>query len=89
MPLDNEDRCGMWKFSFDKDYWLTGVCKWHDNRWVYQDKAFNVVLKEFYQFIETRRAQLNKSKVESLTIFTLGTILGAPIWIARKIGVIK
>lgn len=83
MPLDDRDVCGLGWLSLSKEYWLTGVCKKHDTTWVMQNKSFVSASKEFWTNINIRREQLGKSRIEGAVIWTIGTVIGAPIWFGR------
>lgn len=85
MPLDNQDRCGIGLLSLSKDYWLNGQCKWHDLRFVSQDRSFIETTKEWWSFINVRREQLGRSRLEAGLIWATGTFFGAPIWFGRSV----
>lgn len=83
MPLDDRDVCGVGWLSLSKDYWLTGVCKKHDTTWVMQNISYLDATREFWRNVTVRREQLNRSPIEALAIWTIGTTIGAPIWFGR------
>lgn len=83
MSLDPTNQCGIAPFNLSPKFWLTGICSWHDERFVRQDKSFIQTSTEFWTHLKTRSKQLDKPIVVAATFWTVGTVVGAPIWFGR------
>ena len=85
MTLDTEDRCGLYPFVTGKNDWMHPACRFHDINWIGQYGSFLGVTRRWYRLSMNRAEMLNRSRLKVLAYVTIGTVLGAPIWAARKL----